>query len=165
MGFRVSKLFVPSQTVYGIDLIGPTRSNNHWQAKENTGFATCDFVIDCDHKAVTCPTGKTSLSWMPARDEFKNEVIKIKFGKQIALLVPVAVRAPARPQHAARLQFVRKPSTKRSQQAGNGSRPHSLPKSMRNAPELKAPLPKESVLASFADHATWAWQKRTSSIS
>ncbi len=79
-GFVNSKLFVDSKESYGIELIGPTRSDNHWQAKEGTGFAASEFELDWVRQQAVCPEGKASVSWTPAIDKFKNEVIKIKFG-------------------------------------------------------------------------------------
>ena len=79
-GFVNSKLFVASTEQYGIQLIGPTRGDNHWQAKEATGFAAQHFVIDWEHDQARCPAGHVSSSWTPAVDRFKNAVIKIKFG-------------------------------------------------------------------------------------
>jgi hypothetical protein len=76
-GFVNSKLFVDSQDEYGIELIGPTRGDNHWQAKEGTGVAARDFVIDWEQQQAVCPAGHVSNSWTPAIDRFKNEVIKI----------------------------------------------------------------------------------------
>jgi transposase len=80
-GFVNSALFVSSRKDHDVELIGPTRGDNHWQAKAGTGFAARDFVIDWEHETATCPQGKTSASWTPAIDKFKNHVIKIKFGK------------------------------------------------------------------------------------
>ncbi|MBW7940047.1 MAG: IS1182 family transposase, partial [Candidatus Omnitrophica bacterium] len=79
-GYVNSELFVSSQDEYEIDLIGPSRNDNGWQSKSGTGYAAADFTIDWDHKQATCPMGKTSVSWSPAIDRFKNRVIKIKFG-------------------------------------------------------------------------------------
>jgi transposase len=78
-GFVNSKLLVDSRKDYGIELIGPTRADNHWQAKTGTGLAASEFMIDWDAHQATCPTGKTSASWTPAIDKFKNHVVKIKF--------------------------------------------------------------------------------------
>jgi hypothetical protein len=72
-------LLVSSRTTYDIDLIGPTRGDNHWQATEGSGFAARDFTMDWEHQQAMCPAGKGSNSWTPAIDRFKNEVIKIKF--------------------------------------------------------------------------------------
>jgi len=81
-GYVNSTLFVSSQTTYGIDLIGPTRGDNHWQAKDGAGFAARDFTIDWEEHLAICPIGNPSNSWTPAIDRFKNEVIKIKFATQ-----------------------------------------------------------------------------------
>jgi hypothetical protein len=78
-GYVNAPLLVSSQTTYDIDLIGPTRGDNHWQAKEGSGFAARDFTIDWEQQHAICPVGKRSNSWTPAIDRFKNEVIKIKF--------------------------------------------------------------------------------------
>jgi transposase len=78
-GYVNSKLFVDSRQDYGIELIGPTRADNHWQAKEGTGFAAEHFRIDWEQRQAICPEGRVSHSWTPAVDRFKNAVIKIKF--------------------------------------------------------------------------------------
>ena len=78
-GYVNSTLLVSSQSVYGIDLIGPTRGDNHWQAKDGAGFAARDFTIDWEQQQACCPIGKMSNSWTPAVDRFKHAVIKIKF--------------------------------------------------------------------------------------
>ncbi len=78
-GFVNSELFVSSQTKYGIELIGPTRGDNHWQAKAGVGFAARDFTIDWTQRSAVCPMGKLSNSWTPAIDKGKNQVVTIKF--------------------------------------------------------------------------------------
>jgi transposase len=91
-GFVNSELFVSSRETNSIELIGPTRGDNHWQAKAGAGFAARDFVIDWQHQVATCPQGKTSLSWTPALDKFKNHVVKIKFGKTACRDCPVSAQ-------------------------------------------------------------------------
>jgi len=78
-GFLDAELLVTSQAEYGVELLGPTRGDYHWQAREGTGFATADFRIDWDRECATCPEGRTSLSWTPAVDKRTNRVIKITF--------------------------------------------------------------------------------------
>jgi transposase len=78
-GFVNSELFVSSRRDYAIDLVGPTRTDNQWQAKQQAGFAAADFTIDWAQQQAVCPMGKRSNSWSPAIDKFKNQVIKIKF--------------------------------------------------------------------------------------
>jgi transposase len=81
-GFLDADLLVESQDRYGVDLLGPTRRDYHWQAREGTGFAAEHFQIHWDQQHATCPAGKTSISWTPAVDNRDNPVIKIKFSSK-----------------------------------------------------------------------------------
>ena len=78
-GYVHAKLLVESQQDYHIDLIGPTRKDYRWQATQQTGYDASHFAIDWEKQQAMCPQGHTSLSWTPAIDKGKNEVIKIKF--------------------------------------------------------------------------------------
>jgi transposase len=78
-GFLDAELIARSRRDYGVNLLGPTRPDVKWQAKEGTGFDAQQFVIDWEMKRATCPAGKTSIGWTPAIDKRTNHVIKIKF--------------------------------------------------------------------------------------
>jgi transposase len=81
-GFLDADLLVKSHDAYGVDLLGPTRLDYHWQAREGAGFAVQHFQIDWDGPHATCPAGKTSISWTPAVDNRGNPVIKVKFASK-----------------------------------------------------------------------------------
>jgi transposase len=78
-GFLDADLLAQSWDNYGVDLLGPTRLDYHWQARAGAGFDAQHFQIDWDQQQATCPAGKTSISWTPAIDNRKNAVIKVKF--------------------------------------------------------------------------------------
>ena len=78
-GFLDAELIAASKRDYGVNLLGPTRPDVKWQAKEGTGFDAQRFVIDWERERATCPVGKTSISWTPAIDRRTNHVIKVKF--------------------------------------------------------------------------------------
>jgi transposase len=78
-GFLEAELLVESQAHYGVDLLGPTRLDYHWQARAGAGFDVQHVEIDWDQQRATCPVGKTSISWTPALDNRENPVIKVKF--------------------------------------------------------------------------------------
>jgi transposase len=78
-GFLDADLFVQSRDDYGVDLLGPTRLDYHWQARAGAGFDAQHFQIDWGQRHAICPAGKTSISWTPALDNRKNAVIKVKF--------------------------------------------------------------------------------------
>jgi transposase len=77
-GFLDAALFVSSRDDYGVDLLGPTRLDYHWQARAGAGFDAQHFHIDWDRQHATCPAGKTRISWTPAIDNRKNAVMKVK---------------------------------------------------------------------------------------
>jgi transposase len=76
-GYVDAQLLHRSQEDFGIDLVGPTRPDVKWQAQQQTGFDAAHFAIDWSAEQATCPEGHTSISWTPAIDDRKNEVIKM----------------------------------------------------------------------------------------
>jgi transposase len=101
-GYVDAKLLVESQQHYQIDLIGPTRANYRWQAREKTGFDASQFVIDWQTEQAICPEGHTSSSWTPAIDNRKNEVIKIKFSTKDGQACPSLRRCTQSIRHVRR---------------------------------------------------------------
>jgi transposase len=78
-GYVDADLLVTSREEFGLDLIGPTRPDDKWQAEAGAGFAMSNFTIDWEGQEATCPEGHVSTSWTPAVDRGHNQVIKIKF--------------------------------------------------------------------------------------
>src|SRR5262249_28191594 len=74
-----AELLVTSQHEYGINLLGPTRANDHWQAQASQGFDASSFAIDWDQRQARCPCEHLSASWIPTVDKRKNEVVQIQF--------------------------------------------------------------------------------------
>jgi Transposase DDE domain len=61
-GYLDAKLLVESQQTYEVDLLGPTRDDYHWQAREGKGVAAKHFVVDWQRQSVTCPASANSAS-------------------------------------------------------------------------------------------------------
>jgi transposase len=78
-GFLDAELLVKSPEHYGVDLLGPTRLDYHWQAQAGAGFDAQHFQIDWDRQHATCPADKTSISWTPMIDTRGNPVIQVRF--------------------------------------------------------------------------------------
>ena len=78
-GFLDAELIATSRRDYGVNLLGPTRPDVKWQAKDGTGFDVQRFVIDWEQGRATCPAGKTSIGWTPAVDKRTTRVIRVKF--------------------------------------------------------------------------------------
>ncbi len=80
-GYVDAELLVNSQDHYQVDLLGPARLGWGWQAQEDKGFAASDFRVDWENQSMTCPEGKTSVSWTPVLDVRDHPVIQIKFSR------------------------------------------------------------------------------------
>jgi transposase len=80
-GYVDAQLLVASQRDYGVDLLGPTPANAHWQAREPNSLESSRFVIDWQAQQATCPAGRTSQKWTPSHDQHGSEVIKVRFGR------------------------------------------------------------------------------------
>jgi transposase len=91
-GYVDADLLVASRRDFGIDLVGPPRGDQHWQAREQTGFAAEYFRIDWEHERATCPEGRTSVSWSPVIDNRRTEVIKIRFSEKDCSRCPSLTR-------------------------------------------------------------------------
>ena len=61
-------LLVSSQRDHGISLEGPVRGVANQYAR-GPGFEQRDFAIDWDGRQVTCPRGKTPVTWRAGRDD------------------------------------------------------------------------------------------------
>jgi transposase len=81
-GYVTAELLATSQEDYAVDLVGPTREDTGWQARQGEGFAARDFTIDWENQLAICPAGKKSLHWLPAINNKGKPVIQIKFSKR-----------------------------------------------------------------------------------
>jgi transposase len=81
-GYVDADLMVASRRDFDIDLVGPPRGDQHWQAREKTGFSAEHFRIDWEQHRATCPEGRTSVSWSPVVDNRRTDVIKIRFSEK-----------------------------------------------------------------------------------
>jgi transposase len=74
-GYLSAALVVTALAAWGIALIGPLLADTSAQARAGKGYARADFAIDYDTEAVTCPQGKTSVSWTPCTQRGKDAIV------------------------------------------------------------------------------------------
>jgi transposase len=77
-GYLPAEIVVEEARRRGIALIGPLLADTSAQARAGNGYARADFTIDYDARAVTCPQGRTSVSWSPCTQHGKDK-ITVKF--------------------------------------------------------------------------------------
>jgi hypothetical protein len=61
-----------------VALLGPTRLDDHGQAREGAGCDAQPFQLDGDRQHAPWPAGQTSISGTPARENRDHQVIKMK---------------------------------------------------------------------------------------
>jgi len=81
-----------SQRDFSIDLLGPTRPDTSWQAKDPDAFDIMQFSIDWDNKIVTCPAGQHSAVWAEGRSQEDTSVIRVNFPMNACMACPLQSR-------------------------------------------------------------------------
>jgi transposase len=77
-GYLSAEILVTGWRRHGIALAGPLLAGTSAQARAGNGYARADFTIDYDAREVTCPQGRTSVSWSPCTQNGKDK-IAVKF--------------------------------------------------------------------------------------
>jgi transposase len=77
-GYTEAPLLVTSQAA-GSDVIGPVRADTSWQARTPGALAAAQFAVDWQAERVTCPTGGTSVKWLPTQEQDGTAVIRVEF--------------------------------------------------------------------------------------
>lgn len=164
-GYLDAALLVTSRQEDGVDLLGPTRLDDHWQAREQTGFAVTDFQIDWDKQEATYPADRASLSWTPAVDKRTNAVIKIKFSSRDCDPCPFRAQCTrSRERSPRRTLTVRADAAYHAlPQARERFGTQPSPPNMPAAPGSRGRSPAASAAAACGGCATSASRKRHSS--
>ena len=74
-GYLSAAVVVSALTTWGIALIGPLLADTSAQARAGHGYARADFAADYDTGTVTCPQGRTSVSWTPCTQHGKDAIV------------------------------------------------------------------------------------------
>jgi transposase len=74
-GYLSAALVVSEAARHGVALIGPLLADTSAQARAGAGYARADFTADYDSKTVTCPQGKTSVSWTPCAQRGNDAIV------------------------------------------------------------------------------------------
>jgi transposase len=84
-GYVSADLLVESEETYGIDLLGPVRPDVSWQARDEDAFDITKFTIDWANEVASCPMGKLSRYWGPAKGPRGQPTIQVQFSQRDCL--------------------------------------------------------------------------------
>lgn len=87
-GYPSADLLIESADRFGIALVTPMLADVSAQARAGAGYDAARFGVDFDTGTATCPQGKTSSMWSPARQR-GTETIVVKFDTATCRPCPV----------------------------------------------------------------------------
>jgi transposase len=91
-GYGNASNLAHSQTDFGIDLLGPTRPDTSWQAKDPVAFDILQFSIDWERKDATCPAGQHSVVWAEGHTQEGTTIIRVNFPMNTCMACPLQAR-------------------------------------------------------------------------
>jgi transposase len=91
-GYGSGPAFAQSDTDYGVELFGPTRSDVSWQASTEGAYDLSYFKIDFDARTVTCPQGHTTQHWYERTGSRGKPAISAQFPTSVCRACPVRER-------------------------------------------------------------------------
>jgi len=132
---------VASHDDHGVELRGPARPDDQWQARARNGFALDDFRLDWEGERAACPAGRTSSSWRRRPDATGRPLIWVRFSSKDCAPCPsrpACCRAQGRTPRRTRSR-ARAPNSRRSGPPVGASRPPHRAGRLRAAPGSRAP--------------------------
>jgi len=88
-GYLSSNHLVTQQHRHAVQLVGPARAPQRWQAWAGKGFTADHFQIDWVGHTMVCPAGKVSARWADAFDHQNLPVIHVKWSKSDCQVCPL----------------------------------------------------------------------------
>lgn len=101
-GYISSQTLAKSQNQYPLELLGPVRPDNSWQAQAPDRFDITHFAFDWERQVVTCPAGKTSLPWREYAGRRDQPTYLAKFRESDCRRCPLHASCIERPQTLSR---------------------------------------------------------------
>ena len=80
--YMSADLLIAARERYGIDLIGPQRTDQSWQGRTEGAFDITDFAVDWEKQAAHCPEGKQSVGWGNYRSRTRPDgsgIVQVRF--------------------------------------------------------------------------------------
>jgi len=88
-GYTSAETLRVSRSQHQVELVGPIRENNQWQARAEQGYDLPHFQIDWEAQQVVCPQGKTTYRWTQAQDGAGQGLVHASFRKSDCTPCPV----------------------------------------------------------------------------
>ncbi len=158
-GYVDARALAEGRSIYGLDLIGPTKPDPSWQARRGELYGIASFVIDWEKEQVTCPQGQVSLGWYPAQNPYGEPVVVAQWATAVCRACPTrrqCVRILSR--HGPSSFFPRSDTLPCNRLGSDRQRTNSR-KPMHNALGWKVRSPKAHRSVVYAALGTEGWPR------
>ena len=81
-GCTGAHVLVDSKQRHDVTIVGPVADDPSWQARSGDGLTKAQFLVDWDQRAVTCPAGNQSVSWLPNTWPGNGVVFEARFSRK-----------------------------------------------------------------------------------
>jgi transposase len=89
-GYMEVEVLLSEQETKGIHLVGPVRPDPGWQAQQQTGYDTSQFVFDWQAKQAICPQGHASVTWTERTEQRSGRpIVAVQFATKVCRQCPV----------------------------------------------------------------------------
>jgi transposase len=99
-GYIDAAVLATNHARFGVDVLGPTRGNWRWQAREQNGFEGHHFTLDWEAQRAICPQGHASRRWTRVYDRRQappREMITVTFSATDCRPCPARARCTHAP--------------------------------------------------------------------
>ena len=87
-GYVDARALAEGTSIYGLDLIGPTKLDPSWQARQGVPYGLSSFVIDWEKEQAICPQGQPSQGWYPTQNPYGEPLIVAQWATAICRACP-----------------------------------------------------------------------------
>ena len=87
-GYVDARALAEGRSIYGLDLIGPTKPDPSWQAKRGELYGIASFTIDWEKEQATCPQGQVSSGWYPVQNPYGEPLVVAQWATAVCRACP-----------------------------------------------------------------------------
>jgi transposase len=87
-GYVDARALAEGESIYGLDLVGPTKLDPSWQARRAEMYGLSRFVIDWEKEQAICPQGRPSQGWYPGQNPYGEPFITAQWPTAVCRACP-----------------------------------------------------------------------------
>jgi transposase len=87
-GYVDARALADGENIYGLDLIGPAKPDDLWQAQREGRYSLNSFAFDWEQQQVICPQGQVNVGWYPIQNPYGERLIIARWATAVCRACP-----------------------------------------------------------------------------